>query len=115
MATYAATKAFLLAWSEALAVELRETGVQVLAVCPGFTRTEFQGVAGVTPAQAPEFMWMSAEDVADLTVRAVGRQSVLVTGVTNQLTTMALRFVPRAVVARATAAANAARVRDDRR
>ena len=58
---------------------------------------------------------MTAEEVAEQTVRAVGRQSVLVTGVVNQLTATALRFVPRSMVARATAGANASRVRDDRR
>ena len=41
MATYAATKAFELRWTEALAGELRGTGVRAIAVCPGPTRTEF--------------------------------------------------------------------------
>src|SRR2546427_7562661 len=45
MATYAATKAFVLSFSEGIAAELRATGVQVLCVCPGFTRTEVQGKA----------------------------------------------------------------------
>src|SRR5438552_2408583 len=56
MATYAATKAFVLSFSEALATELAATGVRVLALCPGATKTEFQEVAGVTEA-VPEFTY----------------------------------------------------------
>ena len=109
MATYCATKAFVLAWSEALAVELRGTGVDVLCVCPGFTATEFQAVAGVKTAAVPRFMWMTADDVADQAVRAVGRQTVLVNGTLNALTTVGMRLAPRSLIARVTASANAGR------
>ena len=47
MPAYGATKTFVLHFSEALWAELRDTGVQVLALCPGFTRTEFFDVAGM--------------------------------------------------------------------
>src|SRR5262245_50518285 len=47
MATYSATKAFVLSFSEGIAAELRGTGVEVLCVCPAFTRTEFQEKADV--------------------------------------------------------------------
>ncbi len=53
MATYGATKAFVLSFSEALSVELRGTGVTVTALCPGPTRTEFQDVAEVNEAGGP--------------------------------------------------------------
>src|SRR5437899_205161 len=65
MATYAATKAFVLSFSEGIAAELGGTGVQVLCVCPGFTRTEFQEKAAVDVSGVPGFAWMSAEQVAD--------------------------------------------------
>ena len=103
MATYAATKAFVLSFSEGIAAELGGTGVQVLCVCPGFTRTEFQEKAAVDVSGVPGFAWMSAEQVADQAVRAVGRGPVLVNGAMNSLTTAALRFVPRGMVARAVA------------
>ena len=51
----------------------------------------------------PGFAWMTAEQVADQAVHAVGRGPVLVNGAMNSVTTAALRFVPRAVVARAVA------------
>ncbi|HYY05213.1 MAG TPA: SDR family oxidoreductase, partial [Candidatus Limnocylindria bacterium] len=94
MATYAATKAFVLSFSEGLAAELGGTGVQVLCVCPGFTRTEFQEKAAVDVSSVPGFAWMSAEQVADQAVRAVGRGPVLVNGAMNSAMTAALRFVP---------------------
>jgi len=104
MATYAATKAFVLSFTEALAAELKGTGVQVLCVCPGFTRTEFQERAEVDIAGIPSFAWMSAEQVADQAVRAVGRGPVLVNGVMNTVMASTIRFVPRGLTARVVAA-----------
>jgi uncharacterized protein len=100
MATYCATKAFVLSFSEALAAEHRATGVKVLCVCPGFTRTEFQSAADVDTSRVPGFAWMSADDVADQAVRAVGRKNVLVTGVMNSVTASAARLMPSSWAAR---------------
>src|SRR5262249_31554108 len=55
MATYCATKSFVLSFSESLADEVRGTGVHVLCVCPGFTRTEFQERAHVDTSALPGF------------------------------------------------------------
>ena len=99
-ATYSATKAFVTSFSEAIATELRDTGVTVLCVCPGFTRTEFQARASIDVSRVPAMAWMSAEEVADQTVRDVGRQTVLVNGVVNAVTAAAVRLVPRGVVNR---------------
>ena len=100
MATYAATKAFVISFSEAIALELRDTGVHVLCVCPGFTRTEFQQKAELDVHGVPDFAWMSAEAVADEAVRAVGRKTVLVNGAMNRMTASAIHFVPRTLTAR---------------
>jgi uncharacterized protein len=105
-ATYGATKAFLLSFSEAIAVELEGTGVQVLCVCPGFTRTEFQEVAHVDVSSVPSFAWMTAEEVADQAVRAVGKQTVLVNGLLNRLLATSMRILPRSLIAKATVATN---------
>jgi short-subunit dehydrogenase len=104
MATYAATKAFVLSFSEAIAAELRGTGVEVLCVCPGFTRTEFQDKAAVDVTGVPNFAWMSADQVADQAVRAVGRGPVLVNGAMNSVVTSLARIVPRSVTSRLVAA-----------
>jgi hypothetical protein len=106
-ATYCATKAFLIAFSEALSVDVQGRGVHVLCVCPGFTRTEFQEKAGIDTAQVPGFVWMTPEEVADQAIAAVGRQTVLVNGMLNRVMAAALRLAPRSLVARATVRTNA--------
>ena len=78
------------------------TGVDVLCVCPGFTRTEFQDKMHFDAGFVPAFAWMTAEAVADETVAAVGKQTVLVNGLMNRVTAMALRFVPRSLIAKGT-------------
>ena len=102
MATYAATKAFVLSFSEAIAAELRTTGVKVLCVCPGFTRTAFQDVAAVDASAVPGFAWMSADDVADQAVKAVGRGTVLVNGVMKGIMSRMMRHMPHAITTRLT-------------
>jgi short-subunit dehydrogenase len=66
MATYAATKALLSSWSQALYEELRGTGVTVTALAPGFTRSGFVEAADAeeVAAKIPGFVWDSPEDVA---------------------------------------------------
>jgi uncharacterized protein len=105
MATYSATKAFVLSFTEAIATELRGTGVHALCVCPGFTHTEFHERArmDISGLPVPGFAWMTAEQVADQTVRAVGRGPVLVNGVMNNAMVATLRLIPRAVLSRITA------------
>jgi hypothetical protein len=100
MATYSATKAFVLSFSEALASELSGSGVHVLVVCPGATKTEFQQVAGVSDS-LPEFTYMSAEAVVRQSIAAAksGKRSI-VTGWMNKVTAVSTRLTPRAVLAR---------------
>jgi short-subunit dehydrogenase len=99
MATYGATKAFLLSWSEALAHELRNTGVRVTCVCPGPTATEFFEVANVDPMMAKMPHVMSADAVVARTLDAFddGR-AVLVPGLINWLTAFVTRIFPRVVI-----------------
>jgi hypothetical protein len=109
-AIYAATKAFVLSFSEALMVELADTGVRVVCVCPGFTRTEFQEKANVDTGMVPAMAWMSAETVADQAVRAAAKSGVLVNGVMNSAFTTVMRLAPRGLIARLSAAGMRGRV-----
>jgi short-subunit dehydrogenase len=96
MATYGATKAFVLSFSEAVAAELRGTGVTVMALCPGPVRTEFQKVAGAERMRFPSFMWTEAERVVNegIAAAASGR-SLCVAGAINNAMVIASKFTPR--------------------
>ncbi|MBI4184884.1 MAG: SDR family NAD(P)-dependent oxidoreductase [Proteobacteria bacterium] len=97
-ATYAATKAFDLHFSEALAVELADEPIDVLALCPGATRTEFQRRAGMGGGARPR--GHTAEEVAARALAALGKKPVLVVGARNRLAAFAARLLPRAAMAR---------------
>ena len=99
MATYAATKAFVLSFSEALWEENRPHGIKVLALCPGVTDTNFfEASRGHKP---PARVAQSPEDVVDTALRALARgKSHIVSGWTNRAMTEAERLVPRSVVTR---------------
>ena len=69
--TYSASKAWVTKFSEVLAVELGPQGVRVVALCPGYVRTEFQQRAGISLRGLPDWVWLSADDVAADGWRAV--------------------------------------------
>jgi short-subunit dehydrogenase len=110
-ATYGASKAFVVAWSEALAVEMAETGVRVVCVCPGFTRTEFQEVAPADTPRIPDFAWMSADEVAAHALASVQQSGVAVSGLMNNVLTTSMRLMPRSAIAAMTARAMRNRAR----
>jgi short-subunit dehydrogenase len=98
MATYYASKAYVLNFTEALAHELRGTGVTATVLCPGTTATEFAHVAGVENAA----MFNSSADAAS--VALYGYRSMLkgktiaIPGVKNKLSLESLRVSPRSVM-----------------
>jgi short-subunit dehydrogenase len=105
MAVYHATKAHLLSLSEAVATELRGSGITVTALCPGVTRTGFFRAGGIEGQTLIQRLPMpSAERVALKGWAAMkeGRR-VAVPGVENKVFALAGRMLPRALVLRLTA------------
>ncbi len=100
MATYYATKSFVISFSEALAHELRGTGVSVTCHCPGATATEFAARAGNDKTRLFQRSGVaSAADVATHAYRAMMRGQVLVVhGAANRIGVAGVRFTPRAWV-----------------
>ncbi len=112
MATYAATKAFDLHFAEAVAEELRGTGVRAVAVCPGPTRTEFTMSTGAERT----LRWSVPHDDVDLVVRATWRALAAgrrraPTGWVARGSMLAGRLAPRGLVLRASAVAHRVSVR----
>ena len=99
MSTYAATKAYVLSFSEGLHEEAKGYGVTVTCLCPGATRTEFQEVAGLDDDSIPSFAWMSAEAVVKNALGAAKAGSAITTpGLLNKFTANLPRFTPRFAV-----------------
>ena len=97
---YFATKAYVLAFSEALHQELKGTGVHVSALCPGPTATEFGGVAGVRSARFDRFSAEAAGVVAAGLAGLARNKAVVVPGMLNKFTAQSSRVIPRAAMRR---------------
>jgi uncharacterized protein len=99
MATYAATKAFVLSFSEALWEENRPYGIEVMALCPGVTQTGFFDAAHIQkpPARTVE----TPEQVVETALRGLKRRkSSIISGAPNKLMVVTERLMPRSVVLR---------------
>ena len=97
MATYAATKAFVLSFSEALWDENRAHGVHVMALCPGVTETNFFEASKID--RPPMRTIQTPEEVVEAALKGLARKkSVVISGWTNWFTIEAERFVPRSTV-----------------
>ena len=94
---YAASKAFMVRFSESLALENRDRGVAVTALCPGFTLSEFHDVTGTRKqvSRMPRWMWMDADAVAEAGIAAVERSEVVhVPGRANRLIRSIAKHLP---------------------
>ena len=101
MATYGATKAFVLHWSLALNEELRGSGVRSLVVCPGPTGTDFFRRAGLKQGSVSPALSMTSEAVVELSLRALAAgRAQIVTGWKNKAYTFVSGKLPKPFVAR---------------
>lgn len=95
LACYAASKAFLLSFSEALALELRSHDVTVTALCPGFTETDMIAQGGRQPMHLPMVPNLKPEDVARQGYEAcMSGQVVRIPGVLNHLSASVVKRAP---------------------
>ncbi|MFH1498248.1 MAG: SDR family NAD(P)-dependent oxidoreductase [Verrucomicrobiota bacterium] len=101
LATYGATKAFVLHWSLALNEDLRGSGVTALAVCPGPTSTEFFKRAGLKQGSVPDSVGQTTDQVVNeaLAAFAAGRTQI-VTGWKNKLMVLGASLLPKPIIAR---------------
>ena len=94
---YGASKAFLIKFSQSLALENLAKGVHVCAVCPGFTLSEFHDVTGTrgVVSKMPAWMWLSAEEVVRQGLDALERGDVVyVTGRVNRMIKRLFKLLP---------------------
>jgi short-subunit dehydrogenase len=99
MGTYAAAKAWVTTFSEALAVELAGTGVTSTALCPGFVRTEFHARARMNMSALPKGAWLDADELVAACLADVRRGRVVsVPSVTYKVAAGVARHAPRALV-----------------
>jgi len=113
-ATYAATKAYLTSFSEAVHEEVRSQGVVVLALLPGFTHTELLGHVGPPPVGIPGPLWMEADQVVKSAMAALRRgRASRVPGALNRIVAALSRLTPRAVSRRVAARVGPPPVADD--
>jgi short-subunit dehydrogenase len=94
---YAAVKAYLIKFSQALALESRAAGVNVCALCPGFTYSEFHDVNGARGlvSKMPKWMWSDADTVAREGLAAVERgEAVYINGRINRAIKALAKLMP---------------------
>ena len=98
-ALYYASKAFVLSFSEALSVELKEAGVMVSCLCPGVTATEFFLTSSGKERSTFDAIAMSAEQVVEIALKRQ-RRVIVITGFRNRLLVALSRLMPRSVTRR---------------
>ena len=96
--TYSASKAYVTNFSESLHLQYAEHGVKVLALCPGFTRTEFHSRAEMDVSGIPARMWLDAEEVVATALTDLDKgRSLSVPGAQYKAIVGATRLIPPSV------------------
>lgn len=97
--TYSAAKSYLTVFSESLHSEVKDSGIKVLSLCPGFTRTEFHQRGRMRMNGLPNFLWLSADQVSKIAWRDLQRGRVIsVPGWQYKIISSIVRFGPRPLV-----------------
>ena len=98
--TYSAAKAWVRTFSQGLARELVPTGVSCMAVCPGFTHTEFHQRMGARKEQIPKFLWLDAPFVVRTALRDARRgKAISVPSARYKVIVALTKVLPTALIA----------------
>lgn len=93
--TYGASKAWVVSFTQGAARDLGDSGVRLMALCPGFTRTEFHQRAGMGTSNIPAWGWLSAERVVSEAMRDLARgRSLSVPGKRYKVVVAVARLLP---------------------
>ncbi|MEU4227943.1 SDR family oxidoreductase [Nonomuraea sp. NPDC026600] len=100
--TYSASKAWVVNFSESTASEVAGPRIKVMALCPGFVRTEFHARASMDASQIPGFLWLKADNVVNTAMRdlAMGKW-VSIPDVRYKVIVAIGRLIPRRLVGNA--------------
>lgn len=101
--TYNATKAWVTAFSESIGLIGLPENIRVMALCPGFVRTEFHESAGIATEDIPEWMWLNADAVVESGMRDLARGKLIsVPSVRYKFIVSAIRHTPLGMLGRIT-------------
>jgi short-subunit dehydrogenase len=97
--TYGASKAWVLQFTEGLVVALKDTGVRVQALCPGFVRTEFHRRAGIEMAHVPGMLYVDVDHLVSSSLAALREnRPVVIPGGLYKTVGLAAKVFPRSVL-----------------
>lgn len=103
MNNYSAIKSWMNTFSDALALEMRGSGVHIMTLLPGWVRTEFHARAGVNSGAIPSWLWLSSDRLVADTLAAVEKgKNRVVPSKRFKLLTILASYAPRPLVVRAT-------------
>jgi uncharacterized protein len=112
--TYSASKAWVTNFSDSIGQSVRRHGVRVMALCPGYTRTEFHDRAGINMSKAPAWMWLDADEVVRVGLRDLHRGRLIsVPNWKYKVAAAAMRHLPRPLLHAATRDMRARTGRDE--
>jgi hypothetical protein len=94
--TYSAAKSWVTAFTEGLASQVAGTGVRMMALAPGYTRTEFHDRAHIDMASLPSWMWLDADGVVETALRDLQKgKTISVPGSVYKLARATMPLLPR--------------------